>query len=195
MAANNTTERAIIESTKDLMRQMTIDKISVTDICEHAGISRRNFYRYFVDKTKVIETIYREDPVVNAELPEGWTVWDYFPDLCRGLSKDRKFYLYAFLYKGKNSFRSYCIEQVNPIITRDFQDLLESDQLFHFYISHISNMCFDYFVLWLSQEKLIPPEDFSRWVAGKVSLLAARQAELSEQPPKCREDRDRDEDQ
>ncbi|MBQ8062784.1 MAG: TetR/AcrR family transcriptional regulator C-terminal domain-containing protein [Clostridia bacterium] len=189
MASNRSTETVILESTKDLMRQMTIDKISVTDICDHAGISRRNFYRYFVDKNKVIETIYRKDPVVNADLPEDWTVWDYFPELCKGLSKDRRFYLYAFLYKGKHSFRSYCIEQVYPIVTRDFKELLDSDQLFHFYISHISNMCFDYFVLWLSQEKPIPPEEFARWVAEKVSLLASRQAELSNRPPRSLEER------
>lgn len=184
MASKNTTEQTILESTKDLMRQTTIDKISVTDICEHAGISRRNFYRYFVDKNKVIETIFRADPVVNVELPEGFTVWDYFPDLCKGLAKDRRFYLYAFLYKGKNSFRSYCIEQASSVIRNDFRDILEGDQLFHFYISHICNMCFDYFVLWLSQENRIPPEDFARWVASKVSLLAARQAELAARPPR-----------
>lgn len=188
MAGNHSTETVIIESTKDLMRQMTIDKISVTDICEHAGISRRNFYRYFVDKNKVIETIYRRDPVVNADLPEAWTVWDYFPELCKGLSQDRRFYLYAFLYKGKHSFRSYCIEQAYPIIRRDFGDILDSDQQFHFYISHICNMCFDYFVLWLSQEKLIPAEDFARQVSEKVSLLAGRQAELSKEPPRCEEE-------
>ena len=188
MASNNSTERAIVESMKDLMRQKTIDKISVTDICEHAGISRRNFYRYFVDKYKVIETIYKSDPVVNRDIPEDWTVWDYFPEACKGFAQDRRFYLYAFLYKGKNSFRSYCIEQIRPIVTRDFRDILESDQMFHFYISHISNMCFDYFVLWLSQEKIIPPEDFAAWVANKVSLLAKRQAELSEKPPQCNEE-------
>ena len=191
MAANNSTETVIIESTKDLMRQMTIDKISVTDICEHAGISRRNFYRYFVDKNKVIETIYRRDPVVNQELPEDWTIWDYFPELCKGLAKDRRFYLYSFLYKGKHSFRSYCIEQVYPVVTRDFKDILDSDQQFHFYISHISNMCFDYFVLWLSQENRVPPEDFARWVIGKVSRLSARQAELTERPPRCLEEGER----
>ena len=49
-------------------------------------------------------------------------------------------------------------------------------------------MCFDYFVLWLSQEKPIPPEDFARWVAGKVSLLAKRQSELAAEPPKCLDD-------
>lgn len=184
MAAHNTTERVIIESTRDLMRRMTIDKISVTDICEHAGISRRNFYRYFVDKYKVIDTIYRNDPVVNAELPEDRTIWDYFPALCKGLAADRRFYLYAFLYKGKHSFRSYCIEQAYPIIARDFRDILEGDQLLHFYVSHICNMCFDYFVLWLSQEKTIPPDDFARWVAEKVSMLAGRQAELAAGPPR-----------
>lgn len=185
MASNNTTETVIVESTKDLMRQRTIDKISVTDICENAGISRRNFYRYFVDKNKVIETIYRRDPVVNYELPSEWTVWDYFPELCKGLAKDREFYLHAFLYKGKHSFRSYCIEQVYSIIGRDFHDILENEQLLHFYISHISNMCFDYFVLWLAQEKPIPPEHFARWIAEKVSQLAARQADLAKDSPKC----------
>lgn len=188
MAANNSTEKVIIESTKDLMRQMTIDKISVTDICEHAGISRRNFYRYFVDKNKVIETIYRRDPVVNAELPEDWNVWDYFPELCKGFAKDRRFYLYAFLYKGKHSFRSYCIDQVYPIVVRDFKDILDSDQQFHFYVSHISNMCFDYFVLWLSQEKPLPPEEFARWVVDKVNRLSKRQSELTQRPPKSLEE-------
>ena len=115
-------------------------------------------------------------------------MWDYFPELCRGLAKDRRFYLYAFLYKGKHSFRSYCIEQIHSVVVRDFKDILDGEQLFHFYISHISNMCFDYFVLWLSQEKPIPPDDFARWVADKVSRLAARQAELAAEPPKCLDD-------
>ena len=188
MAGHNETERAIVESTKDLMRRMTIDKISVTDICEHAGISRRNFYRYFVDKNKVIDTIYRSDPVVNLDLAEDRTLWDCFPELCRGFAQDRRFYLYAFLYKGKHSFRSYCIEQAYPVIARDFDDIQEGEQLLHFYVSHICNMCFDYFVLWLSQERTIPPDDFARWVADKVSRLAGRQSELSGQPPRGLED-------
>lgn len=188
MPANLTTERAILESTKDLMRQKTIDKISVTDICDHAGVSRRNFYRYFVDKYKVIDTIYKEDPVVNRDLPESWTVWDYFPDICKGFAADRKLYLYLFLYKGKHSFRAYCIDHLHPVVKKDFHDILDSEQMYHFYISHISNMCFDYFVLWLSQERPVPPEEFAAWVAEKVSALASRQAELSAEPPKCKDE-------
>ena len=47
MATQHIIKKAIGEGTRDLMRQKTVNEISVTEICEKVGISRRNFYRYF----------------------------------------------------------------------------------------------------------------------------------------------------
>ena len=49
---------AIAEAMKTLMRSNPIEKITIRQIQEAAGVSRRSFYRYFRDKFDLLEWIY-----------------------------------------------------------------------------------------------------------------------------------------
>lgn len=60
MIVRKTTKDIIAESTKELMKSRTLDKILVEDIANNCGISRRAFYNHFKDKHEVISYIYKQ---------------------------------------------------------------------------------------------------------------------------------------
>jgi AcrR family transcriptional regulator len=50
----------IVNSFKDLIDEMPVDKITVSGICKKAGISRKTFYVYFIDKDDLVEQMLHE---------------------------------------------------------------------------------------------------------------------------------------
>ena len=71
----NFTERAIIETLNELLKERTIDKITVKDLTEACGISRNTFYYHFHDIYEVLTTYFVEqtDAILKAhEKDESW---------------------------------------------------------------------------------------------------------------------------
>lgn len=48
------TEQAILQAAMDLSRQKAFDKVSVRDICQHAGITTGAFYHHFKSKDEML---------------------------------------------------------------------------------------------------------------------------------------------
>lgn len=179
LANSEFTKNLIAGSTKELIRETTIDKITVVKICEKAGISRRNFYRYFNDKYDVVNYIYYHDHLIKWVYNDNWTIWDYFPEICRELYSDRKFYANAF---KDNAFRNYCYQKLYPLIYEDFEETFDNEETAKFYIRHICDLCFDYFIIWLSRESCTPPDEFAHWVRHMVTVHSQKQYELASRP-------------
>ena len=49
MAQADIYRRTLAGSMKELLRQETIERITVEEVCEKSEISRRSFYRYFIE--------------------------------------------------------------------------------------------------------------------------------------------------
>lgn len=187
MANLDIIKNAVAEGTKDLMREKTIDRISVSEICGKTGLNRRNFYRYFRDKYEVVEWIYYHDYLLNTQHFEGWSIWDYMPHIAAVLYSDRAFYLNAFLYTGQNSFRTCVIRYLSNILRKDYREEFPTEELFDFYVEHECNMAFDLFVLWLSEEPPRPPEDFVRLFREMFHRTALVHCRLLEREPRKKE--------
>ena len=187
MANIDIVKNAVAEGTKDLMRSKTIDQISVHEICEKTGLNRRNFYRYFRDKYEVLEWIYYHDYLLNTEHFEGWSFWDYMPHIAQVLYSDQAFYRNAFLYTGQNSFRACVIRYLTGLLRKDYRPEFASDELFDFYLEHECNMGFDLFVLWLSQEQPMPPEQFVQLFRDLYYRPSKVNCALLEREPQSRE--------
>lgn len=167
---------AIAESFKELMRRMPFEKISIVDICEQSGISRRSFYRYFSDKYELLQWIYEHEYLRGSVYNDDWVIWDDLPSICEYFYSDRKFYLNAFKVAGQNSFREYCHKLLKPLIYRDFEGVFSDERDADFFIEHLAEMFFDGFVLWLGREPCEPPEKFAagcrRWAAAVAQRVA-----------------------
>lgn len=172
MAKTNITKRALAESLKALMRKTSFNKISVESICEGAGISRRNFYRHFLDKYELLNWIYYEDFVKEVNQRHYSRSLDLFPDVCRELYSDRAFYNNAFDVSGQNSFRSFCTDQLYPYLFKDLEPAFSSKAESHFYIDLITNAVFDRFQSWLSSEPCMSPEEFVDEITNSIRRFA-----------------------
>ncbi len=187
MANGEFTKNLIADNTKELIRNYTIDQITVVQICEQAGISRRNFYRYFTDKYDVVNYIYYHDHLIRWITHDNWNIWDYVPEICREIYSDRRFYANALRPTGENSFREYCFKKVFPIVEKDFHETFENDifpeeMVAEFYIKHVVDMIFDYAIIWLSEDPCIPPDKFSAWLRNMIAIHAKKQYELTSRP-------------
>ena len=160
MANRDIVKNAVAEITKELMRSKTIDKISVTEICERAGLQHRNFYRYFHDKYEVVEWIYYHDYLLTAEHYEGWSMWDYLPRMAEIIYSDPQYYANAFRYTGQNSFRDCCFQYLKELLRQDYRGCYDSEEDFVFMAEHEVDLAFDNFVRWLSADPILPPDEF-----------------------------------
>ena len=54
MNEHDSTRYLFAQSIKDLMAKQSLDKMTVTDIVKHSGMTRQTFYRYFKDKYDLV---------------------------------------------------------------------------------------------------------------------------------------------
>ena len=151
---------AIAEAMKTLMRSSPIEKITIRQIQEAAGVSRRSFYRYFRDKFDLLEWIYNYEFCRYVEVLPEKSIWDYYPDILRTLRSDPEFYCSAFVFTGQNSFRAFCFEKLFPLIMTDFGDIFPDVETARFVIRRYVYMFFDGYVWWLKKKEPMSWEAF-----------------------------------
>ena len=153
---------AIAGAMKLLLRTNPIEKITIDQILEHSGVSRRSFYRYFKDKYDLLEWIYDYDFCRFVEVRPEKSIWEYYPDILRSLRADPEFYSSAFIYSGQNSFRSFCFEKLFPLIMTDFGDIFPDTETARFVIRRYAYMFFDAYIWWLRKKDPMSWEEFEK---------------------------------
>ncbi len=148
-----------------------------------AQVSRRSFYRYFLDKYDLINWTYYSEHLIHKKHPEEWNMWDYFPDICKELYEDRKFYYHAYLDHSKNCFRNYCQEQLYPLVYHDFADLFDQypKEYVDLYINSFTKFIMDLQEKWLSSDPCMPPDEFAEKVRNMAKLIYPRHVKVAEE--------------
>lgn len=156
------TKNALAESLRELMLTNKFDKISVEQICNKAGLTRRNFYRHFMDKRDLLGYIYEQDFDYDFSEHPDWTIYDYVPYFSKNLYAHRQFYIKAYSIEGQNSLREYCLNWLYPLLHRDSGQWYDSPEIEHRILKVTCYATFDAFVDWLSQEPCMTPEEFTK---------------------------------
>ncbi|MBQ7859911.1 MAG: TetR/AcrR family transcriptional regulator C-terminal domain-containing protein [Faecalibacterium sp.] len=111
MSGANRTKQALAESMKALMKKMPLEKISVSDIVEHAHIGRNTFYYHFQDKFDLVNWIFQSESssyFVGQNNGDSWNDW--MTSLSEYFAQNREFYCKALAYAGQNSLRDYLFD-------------------------------------------------------------------------------------
>jgi AcrR family transcriptional regulator len=156
-----------------LVKKKDFIKLTVTEICEAAGVSRKTFYKYFKDKNDIIEQILIKDLVLpteklrelykSMELPEGMILeWQY-----EHFYKERDFYQCISSFTGQNSFFEFIMKYSTNIITRKLMPSnlsdVELEYMTYFYASSHAMLL----VKWINDGMIIPPKQiasyYERW--------------------------------
>lgn len=99
------TDVLLAESFKELVCQQSIEKITIKEITDRAGVIRPTFYNHFQDKYELLEWIIQKQilepvkPLILADMVDEALVLVFTM-----LEKDKEFYQKAVKLEGQNSF-------------------------------------------------------------------------------------------
>ncbi|MEE3419544.1 MAG: TetR/AcrR family transcriptional regulator [Lachnospiraceae bacterium] len=111
--------KSLIKCMRNLMRRRSFSSISITDICDLAGISRRSFYRYYPDKYALLEYIYDTCFFQKLDTYEGYNIWDYYRQICTQMANDPDFFRHAAEVDGQNGFYACYARLLHTLLEKD----------------------------------------------------------------------------
>ena len=175
------TEKALAETMRGLMKYQPFSKISVGDICEQCGVSRKTFYYHFKDKFDLVNRVFAMDyEEITGVLGENPAGWDFLEELCGYFYKNREFYINAFSVTGQNSFTEFFEEFMQPKFLERFRQLFlfDADKKHEFLAVFFTDAIRVSVVRWLKESMTIPPEEYLAMT--KEILISVAEKVLSE---------------
>lgn len=104
----------LAESFKELACQQPIEKITIKEITDKAGVIRPTFYNHFQDKYELLEWIIRVQVIEPIKpLIFAGMIDEALLLMFTSIEKEKEFYMKAVKLEGQNSFESIvksCIE-------------------------------------------------------------------------------------
>lgn len=108
MSRTNKTKALLAQSLTDLMASTPLEKISVNDIVEHAGVGRNTFYYHFEDKFDLVNWYFQSGATQFLVLRGHYASWSaLLGDLEEYFLQNKSFYMNALAYTGQNCLRDY----------------------------------------------------------------------------------------
>ena len=105
MQGRNATDILLAKSFKELALHHPIEKITIKEITEKAGVIRPTFYNHFQDKYGLLEWIVRTELIEPIRpLIENRMITEALLLLFVNMEKEREFYIQAARLEGQNSF-------------------------------------------------------------------------------------------
>lgn len=110
-------DQLLAKSFKELACQQPIEKITIRQITDRAGVIRPTFYNHFEDKYKLLEWILIHDILVPIQpLIENGMVSEAMRLIFYNLRKEKAFYESACRLEGQDSFRSMVERGLSEIL-------------------------------------------------------------------------------
>jgi AcrR family transcriptional regulator len=86
MASRSETSRtAILEATTELLKETTVQKLSIEAIAKRAGVGKTTIYRWWPSKAAVVIDAFMEHHLITTPIPEGIPVRDAMKTHLRSL--------------------------------------------------------------------------------------------------------------
>lgn len=180
MADSNITKQALAGAFKELIREQSFEKISVSDICDHCHMNRKSFYYHFRDKYDLVNWIFDTELVelnqVKALYMSGNSYgfddqWKNIEVVCNYFYENRTFYRRVLKVDGQNSFASHFREFIRPLLRLRVEDLLE--------VTDVPELVYDFTVdgvlcaieRWLTDKNGISAEEFMFSLKKTIQIL------------------------
>lgn len=156
----------LAESFKELALEKPVEKITIKEITDRAGVIRVTFYNHFQDKYELLEWICREEVLVPVRILLGNNMQrEAVTFIFTAILKNKEFYSHVARTKGQNSFESIVQNLVSETINGYFlsnhvgkskkYSWLTPKWIADYYAQSLT------FVLmgWIERGMTIPPED------------------------------------
>lgn len=162
------TKQELADSLKQLLPKMPMEKITIQNITDLAGVIRPTFYNHFADKYELLEYIIRNDlllPIkpllVNDMVAEGLTL------LFSNVKNEREFYENAVRIDGQNSFESIVRQEVTRLLLEVIDERFGGSHHRYIWLSreviagyYAQSMCY-VAIEWIKRDFMIAPRELS----------------------------------
>ena len=166
LQARNSVDVAISESFKELALTCSIEKITIKEITDKAGLIRPTFYNHFQDKYELLEWIIQCDIFDPAlVLAQQGYMDEALLIIYTNLFKEKNFYRRASHLEGQNSFAGMIRADLKSIIldALENKDLklpngwVTKDRLADYYAGYIADVS----IAWIKDNMPISPKEMS----------------------------------
>ena len=107
MNAKADVDRLLMNSFKKLVLTVPVEKITIKDITDEAGVIRPTFYNHFQDKYEVIERIVSEEILMPVKpLLENEMLHEAMVLIFTNILREKEFYSRLSVMEGQNAFES-----------------------------------------------------------------------------------------
>lgn len=144
-----------------LVRSQKFSAISIDDICEKAGISRRTFYRYYSDKRALLKDVFVECFFSQIKADENMDPWDIIQAICEQIYSDKKFFSHSFEVKGQNGFWEEVESILLPYFLRGLPSYGDADRMRDFFTSTDIYRVLTLMEEWIREGMKISPQEFA----------------------------------
>ncbi len=192
MPESNITKKVLASTLKELVTARPFEKVSVSDICDACGVSRKTFYYHFQDKYELAEWIFSTEIIALLKEVELDVRWEFISAVCRYFYQEKEFYINLLTYSGQNSFRQqfqlfmfeslekFALPETSKIRNIANQDGLCPDETQEFYTQFISDAILISIFRWLGRESKLPPDQFVARLKSVSAMMLARAEEMQQ---------------
>lgn len=123
MGGANNTKNLLAESLQDLMRTHPLEKISVNDIVEHAGVGRNTFYYHFADKYNLVNWCFQKGIMQFLTESPSLGNWQSIAEQLEQYFREHQvFYTNALSYTGQNNLRDYIQQFLSGVLVQRLRE-------------------------------------------------------------------------
>ena len=179
-----TTRILLIRSMLRLVRNQKFSSITIDEICEKSGVSRRTFYRYYSDKHALLRDVLVE--CFFSKIPaddEGMDPWDITQAICEQIYSDKNFFSHSFEVKGQNGFWEEVEKILMPHFQRSFPSYGEADRMRDFFLSTDIYRVLSLLEEWIREGMKITPQEFASTLRTSYIVYATWITEVASGSP------------
>lgn len=159
MKENSYTKQLIVNSFKNLMKEKSFDKISISDITNQSYLNRQTFYYHFQDKYELMNYIYYNE--IFLPLVDGLNENSYltkFTQMFRKMKTEQYLYTNAIKMNNEYGFVLYLYNILEELLMMIDENKNNID--IKFYTHGIIGGIID----WIKAEMKIEPEKLGKWL-------------------------------
>ena len=129
MQSRTNVDQMLAESFKSLALRVPIDKITIKQITDGAGVIRPTFYNHFSDKYELLDWIYYNETFVPLTADISFGNWDEkLYELLQIMRKHKAFYMNT-IKCSDNFFEEYLLKMLTTLFETAVEDLDVRGQL------------------------------------------------------------------
>lgn len=131
-----TTDEVLAQSFKELVLSLPIEKITIKEITDKAGVIRPTFYNHFQDKYELLEWIIKEELIMpTIPLFHGGFIREGMTLIFANMEKEKEFYTHAAKLEGQNSFSSIVQNLLEEMLLKYINSKTAPNAHFHNWMS------------------------------------------------------------